>query len=198
MKHRQNIEALLELSPDFIGFIFFEKSSRHAQGALDISFINNIPETVQKVGVFVNEEMSKIEQIGKTYHLDVIQLHGKETPETCKVLKEKGYKIFKVFGIADEFDFEVLKPYEPYVDYFLFDTKSKKHGGTGKTFDWRVLEQYNSEVPFFLSGGVSLENIEEVKQLNIPQLKAIDVNSKFEIEPALKDIQLIKKLKSHL
>ncbi|WP_345374746.1 phosphoribosylanthranilate isomerase [Algivirga pacifica] len=198
MRAPQNIEEVLTLSPDYLGFIFYEKSPR---------FVANIPETidfikslgqVKKVGVFVNAPVEELLQIAQRYDLQVIQLHGKESVETCRQVREQGYEVFKVFGVGEDFDFSVLKPYEEVVDYFLFDTKSKQHGGTGKTFDWSVLQGYDSKVPFFLSGGVSLENLEEVKQLNLSTLYGIDVNSRFENAPALKDVTLLKELKKGL
>ncbi|ANQ50914.1 phosphoribosylanthranilate isomerase [Flammeovirga sp. MY04] len=196
MRDQKNIYDVLTLEPDYMGFIMYPPSSRFIERE-DVSFLeekwsNDIP--TKRVGVFVNEEEQTILDFAKKYHFDVIQLHGKETPELCQSLKEKGFEVFKVFGIKDEFNFEVLKPYEAFVDYFLFDTKSPIHGGTGETFDWGVLEQYNSTKPFLLSGGLSLENIKNIRKLDHLPCKGIDVNSKFEISPALKDVEQLTSL----
>ncbi|MBB3701211.1 phosphoribosylanthranilate isomerase [Flammeovirga yaeyamensis] len=196
MRDQKNIYDVLTLEPDYMGFIMYPPSSRFIERE-DVSFLeekwsNDIQ--TKRVGVFVNEEKQTILDFAKKYHFDVIQLHGKETPELCQSLKEKGFEVFKVFGIKDEFNFEVLKPYEAFVDYFLFDTKSPKHGGTGETFDWGVLEQYNSTKPFLLSGGLSLENIKNIRKLDHLPCKGIDVNSKFEISPALKDVEQLTSL----
>ncbi|AZQ64471.1 phosphoribosylanthranilate isomerase [Flammeovirga pectinis] len=194
MRNRENIYDILKLSPDYMGFIMYPPSSRFIENE-DVSFLEtkwDVP--TKRVGVFVNEEIETILSQSKKYHFDTIQLHGSETPEICRILKDAGYEIFKVFGIKDEFDFSTLKSYEPYVDAFLFDTKSSKHGGTGKTFDWGVLKQYSSTKPFILSGGVSLKNIKELTILDHLPFKGIDVNSKFEIEPAMKDIAMVTEL----
>lgn len=194
MRDQKNISDVLTLQPDYLGFIMYPPSSRFIERN-DVSFLEkewDIP--TKRVGVFVNESVENILNMTDKYHFDVIQLHGKETPEEAKLLKEKGLEIFKVFGIKDTFDFSELTPYESYVDAFLFDTKSKQHGGTGKAFDWGVLKQYKSKKPFFLSGGVSLENIKDLTILEDLPFKGIDVNSKFEIEPAMKDIAMLTEL----
>ncbi|MEH0158669.1 phosphoribosylanthranilate isomerase [Limibacter armeniacum] len=199
MRDAGNIEALLSLSPDYIGFIFYEKSPRYVGDVLSSELVLRlIPNTVQKVGVFVNMEVNSLLKVADSYKLDVIQLHGNESPEMCKEVKQAGYQVVKVFGVDESFDFSRLAPYEAHVDFFLFDTKSPAHGGTGKTFDWTVLEGYSSDKPFFLSGGISLENIKEVNTLIHPQLYALDVNSRFETAPGLKDISLLEDLKANM
>ncbi|WP_281613284.1 phosphoribosylanthranilate isomerase [Flammeovirga sp. SubArs3] len=196
MRDQKNIYDVLTLAPDYMGFIIYPPSSRFIEKQ-DVSFLEEKwPDTVKtkRVGVFVNEDESTILAYAKKYHFDVIQLHGTEPPSLCESLKTKGFEVFKVFGIKDEFNFEALKPYEAYVDYFLFDTKSPQHGGTGETFDWGVLEQYSSTKPFLLSGGLSLENIKNIRKLDHLPCKGIDVNSKFETSPAFKDIEQLKSL----
>ena len=190
MKYPDNILEVGSLLPDYMGFIFWEKSARYFDG-----IIPDLPKSIKKVGVFVNETILVIEEKIAKYHLQAIQLHGKESVEFCTELKNKidpSIEIFKVFSADENFDFSVLKAYEPVCDYFLFDTKGKLPGGNGTTFDWRILENYPSTKPFFLSGGIGIEeldSINEISKTNLP-IYAIDVNSKFEIEPGLKNISL--------
>ncbi|MBV7269922.1 phosphoribosylanthranilate isomerase [Winogradskyella luteola] len=195
MKH--NIAVIAQLQPDYLGFIFYEKSPRNFEGT-----IPKFPQNIKKVGVFVDEKVEVIVDKIEKYQLDAIQLHGHESPEVCRLLKSTNKDIIKVFSIKDEFDFSVLKPYEDYVDYFLFDTKGKLPGGNGYTFNWDVLKGYPSTKPYFLSGGIGLDELEKIKAFkSITASKychAIDVNSKFEIEPGLKSIEDLEKFKDSL
>jgi phosphoribosylanthranilate isomerase len=174
-----------------MGFIFWEKSARYFDG-----IIPELPKSIKKVGVFVNETVDGILKKIEKHDLQAVQLHGNESVEFCMDLKNKidnAVEIIKVFSVNDEFDFEVLKLFESVCDYFLFDTKGKLPGGNGTTFDWEVLKNYPSTKPFFLSGGIGIEELENVKQVlktSLP-IYAIDVNSKFEIEPGLKNIELL-------
>ncbi len=157
--------------------------------------VKSLPKKIKKVGVFVNATTNYIQQVASDYALDILQLHGQEPPQQCAQLKEQGYLITKVFSIGhDTFDFNQLEPYKPLVDYFLFDTQGQQLGGNGVAFDWSKLRQYDNEIPFFLSGGISLDNIEQLKALKHLNLHAVDVNSRFEIEPGLKDIDQLKLL----
>ena len=198
MKYPDNILEVGALLPDYMGFIFWEKSARYFNGV-----IPQLPESIQKVGVFVNETVEIILAKAQKYDLQAIQLHGHESVDFCLNLKNEldtKIEIIKVFSVDDSFDFEVLKPFETVCDYFLFDTKGKLPGGNGTTFDWKVLEKYPSSKPFFLSGGIGIEEIEAVKEIaktNLP-LYAIDVNSKFEIEPGLKNIEKLNSFKNNL
>ena len=195
MKYPNNILEVGALLPDYMGFIFWEKSARFFNGEMP-----NLPKSIRKVGVFVNASLDEILDKIEKYDLQAIQLHGQESVEFCELLKintPKLIDVIKVFSILDIFDFRDIKPYENVCDYFLFDTKGKLPGGNGTTFDWKVLENYPSIKPFFLSGGIGLEEIEGVKEIlktNLP-IHAIDINSKFEIEPGLKDIERLKDLK---
>jgi phosphoribosylanthranilate isomerase len=190
MKYPDNILGIGSLLPNYMGFIFWEKSARYFDGV-----IPELPKSIKKVGVFVNETIEVILAKAIKYDLQAIQLHGHESVEFCLDLKsktDKSIEIIKVFSVDDTFDFEILKPFETVCDYFLFDTKGKLPGGNGTTFDWKVLYNYPSSKPFFLSGGIGIDEMEAVKEIsktNLP-LYAIDVNSKFEIEPGLKNIQL--------
>lgn len=195
MKYPENILEVGALLPDYMGFIFWEKSARYFDGEMP-----NLPKSIQKVGVFVDASLEEILDKIEKYDLQAIQLHGQESVEFCKDLKKNAPKlidVIKVFSILDTFDFRELKPFENACDYFLFDTKGKLPGGNGTSFDWKVLENYPSTKPFFLSGGIGMEEIEGVKEIlktNLP-IYAIDINSKFEIEPGLKNIERLKDLK---
>jgi phosphoribosylanthranilate isomerase len=192
MKHPENMLEVGSLLPDYMGFIFWEKSARYFDGEMP-----NLPKSIKKVGVFVNATSEEILDKIKKHDLQAIQLHGSETVEFCESLKKNTPKlidIIKVFSILDTFDFAELKPFEDVCDFFLFDTKGKLPGGNGTAFDWKVLKNYPSTKPFFLSGGIGMDNMEainEISKTNLP-LYAIDVNSKFEIEPGLKNIELLK------
>ena len=192
MKNPENIIEASKLLPDFMGFIFWEKSARYFD-----SDIPKLPESIQKVGVFVNEKIENIVDKIQKHQLQIIQLHGNESAEYCSELKKQNIKIIKVFSIANDFDFEDLKPFETVADYFLFDTKGKFPGGNGIQFNWQILKNYNSEKPFFLSGGIGIDEINDIKNLNLP-IFAIDINSKFETEPGLKNVALIKQFKAKL
>lgn len=197
MKYQDNINEVAALQPDFLGFIFHEPSRRHFDGR-----IPELSEDIKKVGVFVDETVEFISNKIEKHKLNVVQLHGHESPEICSLLKTSGVKVVKVFSIKDTFDYSVLEPYEGVCDYFLFDTKGKLPGGNGYTFNWSVLEAYPSSKPFFLSGGIGLDQIENLKQFQKSTASkycyAIDVNSQFEIEPGFKNIEQLKKLKSQL
>ncbi|ENI5844843.1 phosphoribosylanthranilate isomerase [Flavobacterium psychrophilum] len=192
MKYPENILEVSTLLPDYLGFIFWEKSSRY----FDLE-IPKIPESIKKVGVFVNANLEEILLKIKKYNLNLVQLHGNESPEFCKELKKSTIKIIKVFSVNDDFNFSALEPFEAVCDYFLFDTKGKLPGGNGITFNWQILQKHKSTKPFFLSGGIGLDDIKNIKKLNLP-IYAIDVNSKFEIEAGLKNIELLKSFKNNL
>lgn len=195
MKYLENIQEVAELQPDYLGFIFYEKSKRNFDGV-----IPELPSSIKKTGVFVNESIKNVQTKVSMYNLNAVQLHGDESVDFIYKLKQElntQIEIIKVFGIKDQFDFEVLKPYEALVDYFLFDTKGKERGGNGVTFDWTLLKNYNSKKPFFLSGGIGLEQVQEVQEIrktNLP-IYALDVNSQFEIEAGLKSINKLKQFK---
>ncbi len=192
MKYPENILEVSKSLSDFMGFIFWEQSSRYFEGD-----IPQLPKTIKKVGVFVNEDLEKVMSIIKKHQLDVVQLHGNESVDYCKKLKKQHVEIIKVFSIADNFDFDILIEFELFADYFLFDTKGKLPGGNGVPFDWKILQNYNSKIPLFLSGGIGIEDIKNIKNLNLP-IFGIDVNSRFETQPGLKNIELIRQLKSKL
>lgn len=205
MKHPQNISEVATLQPDYMGFIFYEKTPRFFDGK-----IPEISSEIIKTGVFVDASVDFVSEKVKKHNLKAVQLHGQESPEFCRNLREnlseENLKIIKVFSVKETFDFQKLDKYESLVDFFLFDTKGKTKGGTGKAFNWEVLKSYPSSTPFFLSGGIGLEEIEQVKALQAyfqqnqkeNLLHAIDVNSRFEIEAGLKDQAVLKKFKNKL
>lgn len=195
----KNVKEVVEnASPDFVGFIFYEKSSRNVDETKLSGIIEKLPSNVKKVGVFVNATTSDMLEKAKMYNLDYLQLHGDEPVTQCRELYESGQKIIKAFGIGQQFDFDQLQFYAPYITYFLFDTKGEKEGGNGYSFDWKILNDYDQKVPFFLSGGISLENIDEVKEFRNLNIFGLDVNSKFEVSPGLKDIVKIKALRNKI
>lgn len=188
---KYNTAEVATLQPDYIGFIFFEKSPRNFEGSIPA-----LPSGVKKVGVFVNASEEQILSTIKAYQLDVVQLHGDEPPAFCAALRKKqpAVALWKVFSIKDSFDFKTLSPFENYVDAFLFDTQGVNKGGNGFTFDWSVLSGYPSEKPFILSGGIGREEIPALKEMLTTRLPilAIDVNSRFESAPGKKDVSELK------
>ncbi|MEN8880979.1 MAG: phosphoribosylanthranilate isomerase [Polaribacter sp.] len=220
MKFTENMQQVAALQPDYLGFIFYEKSKRNFEG-----IIPELPKEIKKTGVFVNEYIEIVVSLVEEYRLDAIQLHGDESVSYILDLKQqlannralfieenkqikkkknqhyiskKEVEIIKVFGIKDEFNFSALQPYLDVVDYFLFDTKGKERGGNGVKFDWSVLENYPYKKPFFLSGGISLNDLEQLQivlKSNLP-IYALDVNSKFESKPGVKKTEELEKFKN--
>jgi len=201
MKNPENIKAVAELPINLMGLIFYPKSPRYIQG-LSPESLEVLPENIRRVGVFVNEEVQVVVDCIDKFGLDYVQLHGNESPEYCLNLKEFSphVKIIKAFSIAETSDFEKTDNYENKVDYFLFDTKTPQYGGSGQKFDWSVLKDYKGNIPFFLSGGISYEDVLQIKGLEKNKMVGLDLNSKFELEPGLKNLELlhrfIKEIKS--
>ena len=196
MKYADNIKAVAALKPDYMGFIFYEESKRFV-GYLDEEVTGKLPSSVKKVGVFVNEVIEDILELHDRYHFDLVQLHGDESADFCSEMKNF-IPVIKAFSIEEKIDFNILKPYKRSCDYFLFDTKSESYGGSGKRFNWDLLKKYDNEVPIFLSGGISLEDAAEINKLKGLNIHAIDINSRFEKGPGLKDPVLIKQFMNRL
>ncbi len=197
MKDSENITEISALQPDYLGFIFWEKSKRN----MTLDAIPELPETIKKVGVFVDASIQEIATKINQYQLDIIQLHGNESVIFCKNVKKFSVEVIKVFSIDSTFNFSVVKEYVLAVDYFLFDTKGKLPGGNGITFDWNVLENYHFSVPYFLSGGIGTTEIDGLKEFLKSSVAnkcyGIDVNSRFEKKPGIKNkikLQKFKKL----
>lgn len=188
MREVENIQAASALDVDYLGFIFYQKSKRYTKSVPQV----DLKSSIQKVGVFVNHPLEEVTEIAEKNDLAVLQLHGNESPAYCQELKDRGYQLIKVFHVNEEFDFESTLVYDAVCDFFLFDTKGKQLGGNGYAFDWQLLEKYQGNKPFFLSGGISLDDVERIKSLNLKQLYGVDVNSRFEIEAGVKNIQKLK------
>ncbi len=192
MRNPANIKELVSLKPDYIGFIFYPGSKRYIGAQIPEEIQALIPVYILKVGVFVDEPFDNLINKFKTNQLDLVQLHGNELPDYCKRLKQLDIPVIKVFSITADFNFETVKPFDNYCDYYLFDTPTELRGGSGMKFDWEKLDDYVGNKPFFLSGGIKIADIEKIKSISHNTLYAIDVNSGFEIEPGLKDIPKLK------
>lgn len=197
MRDTENISELVKLKPDYIGFIFYGKSKRFVTNFPKVE----IPSEIKKVGVFVNEDINKVIEIVEQHNLEAIQLHGNETPEFIQELKallHRKTEVFKAFSVDDDFDFTKTEPYQKVCEYLLFDTKGKDYGGNGVKFNWQVLDNYKGETPFLLSGGISKVDAFEIKKISLDTFAGIDINSGFEFEPAVKNIEDIKEFKQNL
>ena len=226
MRDIENIREVDALGIDLMGFIFWPKSSRYVNPGDSVnhgdcprdSSAAKIMGTVpvihcKRVGVFVDEDIEQVRHIADDYALDYIQLHGSEYPDYIRQLKvattphpSKGGMaigrdevcIIKAFNIATADDLSQTKPYEGLVEYFLFDTKGKSVGGNGEKFDWSILSAYDGDTPFLLSGGISPDDAERVKAFHHPKCIGIDLNSRFEIAPGLKDVTALRRFLTHL
>ncbi len=196
MKYPENIHGISALNPDYMGFIFYRKSSRF----YDAEKVD-LPSDIQKVGVFVNEMISEIQNTIQKYNLDVVQFHGDESPEFCENFKNINpeTKVWKAFQIDENSDFEILKSYDS-VDKFLFDTKDRNYGGNGIKFNWNLLKKYDLEKDVILSGGISEEDVPSIFEIykEIPQIKLVDINSRFETKPGWKDVEKVEKFYEQL
>lgn len=192
MRESANIELVAALQPDYLGFIFYEKSPRYVGEELDAEQLKAFPRQIRKVGVFVNAHPDFILRMVRKYSLDLVQLHGTEAPEVCRNLRGRGISIIKAFSIDEGFNFSRLNNYKPFCDYFLFDTKGEGFGGNGTTFNWELLQKYDNDKPFFLSGGISPEHAPALHELRGLNIHAFDINSRFETKPGLKDVQKLK------
>jgi len=194
-----NVKQVVEAKPEFIGFIFYPLSPRYVGKETVTGIFQNIPAGIKKAGVFINETSKKILETAAMANLDIIQLHGRESVELCSLLKSSGLEVIKAFSIDTDFCFESMVKYLQVCDYFLFDTKSEKAGGSGRKFDWKKLDDYSLDKPFFLSGGIGPEDIIKLKTIRNKGLFAVDINSRFETAPGIKDVRqvsaFIKELK---
>ncbi|MES2826634.1 MAG: phosphoribosylanthranilate isomerase [Bacteroidota bacterium] len=200
MKQPANIKQIASLEPDFMGFIFYKGSKRYA-GTLMPEELDQLPENIKRVGVFVDEDIDEVLAIVMRYNLNGLQLHGAESVAYCMELKNKlnsAVFIIKAFGINEAFEFNGLDSYVDAVDYFLFDTQTPAHGGSGKQFDWSLLDNYKLQTPYFLSGGIGIEQVEAIQVISDERLYALDVNSRFETEPGVKDYDKLKNFKIRL
>ena len=191
MRNAENIRDVEALGIDMMGFIFCPKSSRYVSARPAY-----LPQKCKRVGVFVDEDIENIKKIADDYALDFVQLHGHESPDFIRTLKFQvsgfRFQVIKAFNIATKEDLEATTSYEGLADYFLFDTKGPSVGGNGEKFDWSVLEAYNGDTPFLLSGGIGPDDTERILDYHHPKCIGIDLNSRFEIEPGIKDITKLK------
>ena len=188
LNNGDNINQLMKLDLDFMGIIFYEKSSRFFSSDV-------LPKSEKKyVAVFVDESLEVIKKLINIYKFEYVQLHGNEDEKFCKELSNF-CNVIKAFRIDDTFDLNDIEKYSKYCKYFLFDTFTESYGGSGKKFNWDLLLNYDHKKDFILSGGINLELISSIKKLKnqLPNLIGVDLNSKFEIKPGLKDINRVKK-----
>jgi phosphoribosylanthranilate isomerase len=192
LRESQNIIEVAALHPDMMGFILYPASPRYAGLTMDHETLQNISPTIIKTGVFVNDDFKTIIESVEKFSLDCVQLHGAETPDLCFQLKGKGLRVIKTFNITVSYNFNKCSDYIPVTDYFLFDTAVAGFGGSGYKFDWQELNNYNLEHPFILSGGISSDDISKLTEVKNPSFSGIDLNSRFEIRPGLKDFETLK------
>ncbi|GAA4047453.1 phosphoribosylanthranilate isomerase [Hymenobacter glaciei] len=200
MRDAAALPGIAGLGPDFLGFIFAPKSPRFVGEMLAPELVRALPPTIWKVGVFVNETTENILATVQRFGLAAVQLHGHETPVQCEELNEAGLLVMKAFSVGEQVDFAALLPYVPYCDFFLFDTKGAAPGGNGAIFNWNLLKAYNLPVPYFLAGGLGVEHAAELASLHLPGLAGVDLNSRFETAPGVKDAarvgEMLKALRS--
>jgi phosphoribosylanthranilate isomerase len=194
MREAANLWAIADLTPDFLGFIFYKKSPRYMADTLSPELLRSLPPSVQKAGVFVDAPLLELFTTVAQYSLDYVQLHGHESPAYCQEVQQHGLRIIKAFSIDERFDFGALAEYVPFCAYFLFDTKGAQRGGNGTTFDWRVLANYYGPTPFLLSGGLGPNNASELLDFKHPHLAGYDFNSQLETAPGVKDVEATRAL----
>lgn len=196
MRDPENIREVSQLRPHFMGFIFYAPSPRYVGD--DFRMPENISPEAKRVGVFVNESTDVILRKVTDFRLDFVQLHGDESVAQCREVRSQGTGVIKVFSVDDDMDFGVTEKYREVADYFLFDTRGRFYGGNAQTFSWDILSRYDQKTPFFLSGGITPNHIEDIKKLRHYNLRAIDVNSGVEVRPAFKDVEQIRTIQTIL
>lgn len=198
MRDPNNMFEVAGLKPDLMGFIFYPDSKRAVQVDALQKPLKSLDKSIQKVGVFVNHPLKEMLYICRTLKLDYAQLHGDESPAYLAGVRSAGVGVIKVFLIDSSFDWTQTEDFYDLADFFLFDTASNHYGGSGKRFNWQILSGYAGSKPFFLSGGIDLGDVSKIIALDHPQLTGIDVNSRFEREPAMKDIHKLQQLQNEL
>ncbi len=198
MKYPENIEAVARLKPDYMGFIFYPNSVRYVNIHEIKKTVTSLEKNITKVGVFVNNTVDEVVKTCQKLQLNYAQLHGHESPLYTTQIKTAGIHVIKAFQINAGFDWNHINDFKDYVDFLLFDTPCPQYGGSGQKFDWELLKKYRGETPFFLSGGIDVENVCQINKLSFPQLWGIDVNSRIESAPATKDIKRLELLINEL
>jgi phosphoribosylanthranilate isomerase len=187
MRDAENIREVEALGVDWMGFVFHRTSPRFVGELPDY-----LPQRAKRVGVFVDETEEQIMETVQLFRLDMVQLHGQETPDFCNRIRSKGLKVIKAINVQNRFPSEEVSFYEGACDYFLFDTKTPLPGGSGQKFDWSSLSAYRGTTPFLLSGGISPDDADRVEAFVHESCIGIDLNSRFETSPAYKDIRLLQ------
>jgi len=189
MREAENIREVEALGIDWMGFIFWAHSARNVAAKPEY-----LPARCRRVGVFVDADLPFIKEKAQEFALDIVQLHGHEDGDFIRQLRRErpALSVVKAFNVAREEDLAQSRRYGGLCDYFLFDTKAEKAGGNGKQFDWDILHSYRGDTPFLLSGGIGPDDKERLRRFYHPKMAGIDLNSRFEIRPALKDIHLLK------
>ena len=198
LRDAENLKQIAALNPDFVGFIFYDQSPRFVGEELDEEAVKSLPRSIRKVGVFVNASPDYILRSVKKYDFQYVQLHGSETPEYCRSLRNRGISLIKAFRVDESFNFSMLNNFKAHCDFFLFDAKGDQPGGNGVTFDWSILNRYDNEKPFFISGGIGLDNLNQLEALKGMKLYGVDVNSQVETAPGVKDVEKVKELIARL
>lgn len=193
MREPENVAGIAVLGIDYMGFIFYPKSPRFVGENYNAKELIGLTGDIKRTGVFVNASLEYIKSQVEKLALKAVQLHGNETPGLCEQVKDLQVEVIKAFPVGEDFDFELLNGYKSCCDYFLFDTKTKDYGGSGHKFDWDILKGYDNSKPLFLSGGITEDDVDEVLTLNHLNIYAVDINSKFEIKPALKDVMMVER-----
>lgn len=192
MKDPANIRDIASLHPMLMGFIFHPASPRDASG-LDPAVVKSLPQFIRPVGVFVNRSVEEVAATARRYGLERVQLHGDESPADCARLRSMGLKVYKAIAIGDTPDWERYRPYEGSVDLFVLDKKTPKGGGSGEKFDWSVLDSYPLGVQYLLGGGIGPDDIPAIVAAMRPGMAGIDINSRFESAPGVKNIHKLVK-----
>lgn len=192
MRHSKNIGEVARLDIDFMGFIFYPRSPRYCEKYISAGTLKELPENVEPVAVAVNMDYDALLNLHSEYGFLTFQLHGSESPELCRSLRENGFRVIKAFGIKESADLEKIREYSGNVDYFLFDTATPSHGGSGRKFDWGLLEDYDLPEPFLLSGGIAPGDADVISGFQHPRFRGIDLNSGFETMPGIKDAAQIE------
>ena len=189
----ESIRQISDLHPAMMGFIFYAPAPRNAWALLP-RIMADIPDDIERVGVFVDAPVEHIMRTVLRYGLTTIQLHGNESPEICRELRKPWLKVIKAIGIGENIGLEKLRQYEGSVDRFVFDTATAYHGGSGRKFDWTLLRDYPLTTPFLLSGGIGPDDAEAIREASasLPMMEGIDINSRFEIRPGCKSPELVK------
>ena len=192
MRDRENIRLMRELLPDFIGFIFFPGSRRFVGIDPDSEIFTITGQNIQKVGVFVNEDAKSVLENSVRYKLDLVQLHGNESPAYCAEMKEKGVRVIKAINPYKDLNHELILKYSGSVEYFLIDNPSEKYGGSGKKFNWEIIKDFDFPAPFMLSGGIGPEDTERILSFSHERFHGVDINSRFEKSAGIKEIEKVK------